>query len=129
MSKQRPPEPSEEAAAEEDFDVVSDRRPKLDAEKLVTGDVKYTADYEYDFQDVAKGKLLRSEIAHGYVRSIDTEAAEEMDGVYAVLTPWSDDVPDRPYTSAGQSYPEPSPYDMRILREKVRYVGDPIAAV
>ncbi|MFT4962748.1 MAG: putative selenate reductase molybdopterin-binding subunit [Halobacteriales archaeon] len=129
MSKQRPPDPSEEAAAEEDFDVVSDRRPKLDAEKLVTGDVKYTADYEYDFQDVAKGKLLRSEIAHGYVRSIDTEAAEEMDGVYAVLTPWSDDVPDRPYTSAGQSYPEPSPYDMRVLREKVRYVGDPIAAV
>ncbi|MFT4890327.1 MAG: putative selenate reductase molybdopterin-binding subunit [Halobacteriales archaeon] len=129
MSKQRPPDPSEEVARQEELDVVSDRRPKLDARKLVTGDVKYTADYEYDFRDVATGKVLRSEIAHGVVESIDTEAAEAMNGVYAVLTPWSDEVPERPYTSAGQSYPEPSPYDMRVLREKVRYVGDPIAAV
>ncbi|MEF8757436.1 MAG: molybdopterin cofactor-binding domain-containing protein, partial [Halobacteriales archaeon] len=129
MSKQRPPEPSEETGRREELDVVADRRPKLDARKLVTGDVKYTADYEYDFRDVATGKVLRSEIAHGSVESIDTEAAEAMDGVYAVLTPWSEEVPDRPYTSAGQSYPEPSPYEMRVLRETVRYVGDPIAAV
>jgi hypothetical protein len=52
-----------------------------------------------------------------------------MDGVVAVLTPWSEDTPDAKYTSAGQSYPEPSPWDMQVLNERVRYVGDPIAAV
>lgn len=119
----------EAAPSEPEFDVVSSDEPKMDAKKFVTGDVKYTADYEYEFQTLATGKIIRSEIAHGYVTDIDTSAAEEMDGVYAVLTPWSDEIPDQLYTSAGQSYMEPSPYDMKALREKVRYVGDPIAAV
>jgi CO/xanthine dehydrogenase Mo-binding subunit len=52
-----------------------------------------------------------------------------MDGVYAVIPPDSDVVPEKAYTSAGQSYPEPSPRDLRVLRRRVRYVGDPIAAV
>lgn len=33
------------------------------------------------------------------------------------------------FTLAGQSYPEPSPYDRKILDEYVRYVGDPVAIV
>jgi putative selenate reductase molybdopterin-binding subunit len=73
--------------------------------------------------------VVRSEIPHGRVVEIDTDRAEAMDGVLAVLTPWSDEVPDTRYTSAGQSYPEPSPWDMQILNEKVRYVGDPVVAV
>ncbi|WP_299263393.1 xanthine dehydrogenase family protein molybdopterin-binding subunit [Halorientalis sp.] len=108
---------------------VSSREEKADARKIVTGEAKYTADYSREFPDLASGKVLRSEIAHGVVREIDTSAAEEMDGVYAVITPGSPEVPNDPYTSAGQSYPEPSPYDLRVLRERVRYVGDPIAAV
>ncbi|MFT4965039.1 MAG: putative selenate reductase molybdopterin-binding subunit [Halobacteriales archaeon] len=109
--------------------VISHREEKDDARKIVTGDAKYTADYSVNFQDLAEAKILRSEIAHGHVKSIDTTKAETLDGVYAVLTPWSDEIPDRKYTSAGQSYPEPSPRDMHVLRETVRYVGDPIAAV
>ncbi|MEF8771114.1 xanthine dehydrogenase family protein molybdopterin-binding subunit [Halodesulfurarchaeum sp.] len=139
MSQKPAPKPdTEESSSTEseqsdttvpDFDVVSSDDPKMDAKKFVTGDVKYTADYEYEFQDIASGKIVRSEIAHGYVKAMDTSSAEEMDGVYAVLTPWSEEIPDEKYTSAGQSYMEPSPYDMKALREKVRYVGDPIAAV
>jgi putative selenate reductase molybdopterin-binding subunit len=109
--------------------VISHREEKDDARKIVTGDAKYTADYAEHFRDLAEAKILRSEIAHGYVKSIDTAKAEALDGVYAVLTPWSDEIPEGKYTSAGQSYPEPSPLDMRVLREKVRYVGDPVAAV
>ena len=30
---------------------------------------------------------------------------------------------------AGQTYPEPSPYDRLILDKHVRYVGDPVAIV
>lgn len=102
---------------------------KNDARKIVTGDARYTADYHERFPELAEGTVIRSDIPHGYVTDIDTSASEEMDGVYAVITPWDDVVPDTLYSSSGQSYPEPSPWDMRVLRKHVRYVGDPIAAV
>ena len=108
---------------------ISHREEKDDARKIVTGEAKYTADYALNFPDLAEATIVRSDIAHGRVEDIDTSAAEAMDGVYAVLTPDSPEVPDKPYTSAGQSYPEPSPWDLRVLRRKVRFVGDPIAAV
>lgn len=113
----------------EERSAVSSREEKADARKIVTGEAKYTADYSREFPDLAAAKVLRSEIAHGVVTELDTSAAEGMDGVYAVITPDSPEVPNDPYTSAGQSYPEPSPYDLRVLRKRVRYVGDPIAAV
>ena len=113
----------------EEREAISTRAEKDDARSIVTGEAKYTSDYRTNFQDLAEGKVLRSEIPHGRVEHIDTSGAEAMDGVYAVITPWSDEVPDRRYTSAGQSYPEPSPWDMRVLRRTVRYVGDPVAAV
>ncbi|WP_135822105.1 xanthine dehydrogenase family protein molybdopterin-binding subunit [Halostella litorea] len=102
---------------------------KDDARKIVTGEARYTADYRERFPDLAEGKVIRSDVAHGYVRDVDTSEAEAMDGVYAVITPWDDVVPDEPYSSSGQSYPEPSPWDLRVLREHVRFVGDPVAAV
>ncbi len=108
---------------------ISDDTEKYDARKIVTGDARYTADYRERFPELAEGKILRSDIAHGYVTDIDTSAAEKMDGVYAIITPWDNVVPDKLYSSSGQSYPEPSPWDMRILRKHVRFVGDPIAAV
>jgi putative selenate reductase molybdopterin-binding subunit len=37
--------------------------------------------------------------------------------------------PTKPYTTAGQGYPEPSPYDARMFDTKVRFVGDRVAAV
>ena len=111
------------------YDTVSSREEKADARKIVTGESKYTADYASKFQELAAAAVLRSTVAHGDVTEIDVSAAEKMDGVYAVLTPNSAVVPDTPYTSAGQSFPEPSPRDLRVLRKHVRYVGDPIAAV
>jgi CO/xanthine dehydrogenase Mo-binding subunit len=112
-----------------DYHSVSTRDEKDDARKIVTGEAKYTSDYASDFQNLAHAKVLRSDIAHGVVTDIDVTAAEEVDGVYAVLTPSSGEIPTKPYTSAGQSYPEPSPRDLRVLQKNPRYVGDPIAAV
>jgi len=108
---------------------VSHREEKDDATKIVTGEAKYAADYAREFPDLGHAKVVRSDIAHGVVTDIDTSAAEAMDDVYAVVTPESPEVPNEPYTSAGQSYPEPSPWDLRVLRRTVRFVGDPIAAV
>lgn len=122
-------EPTNNRKSHDERETISEDVEKYDGRKIVTGEAKYTADFRVHFQDLAEGRVLRSDIAHGYVRNIDTSAAEMMDGVYAVITPWDDVVPDRPYTSAGQSYPEPSPWDMRVLRKHVRFVGDPIAAV
>jgi len=127
--------PGESAVAEDDPEPRAERDhlnedvEKDDARKIVTGEARYTADYRDRFPDLAEGKVIRSDIAHGYVTEIDTSEAEAMDGVYAVITPWDDVVPDRAYSSSGQSYPEPSPWDLRVLREHVRYVGDPIAAI
>ncbi|EMA11077.1 xanthine dehydrogenase family protein molybdopterin-binding subunit [Haloarcula marismortui] len=122
-------EPENNHKAPGERDSVSHRTEKYDDRKLVTGQAKYTADYEERYPDLAYAAVVRSEIPHGRVTGIDTSAAEAMDGVEAVLTPESDTVPDAKYTSAGQSYPEPSPWDMRVLNEHVRYIGDPIAAV
>ncbi|MFC4541446.1 xanthine dehydrogenase family protein molybdopterin-binding subunit [Halosolutus amylolyticus] len=122
-------EPENNDLAPDERASVSRPAQKDDDPKLVTGQAKYTADYETQFPDLARAAVVRSEILHGYVTDIDASAAEEMDGVHAVLTPWSEGTPDAKYTSAGQSYPEPSPWDMTVLNEHVRYVGDPIAAV
>ncbi len=108
---------------------VSQPAEKVDDRKLVTGQAKYTADYDERFPELARAKVVRSEIPHGNVVDIDASAAKAMDGVCAVITPDDEAVPDAKYTSAGQSYPEPSPWDMRVLNEHVRYVGDPVAAV
>ncbi len=122
-------EPDDNRKAPEERDSINTDAEKNDARKIVTGEARYTADYHRQFPELAEGKVVRSDIAHGYVTDIDTEAAEAMDGVYAVITPWSEEVPDKLYSSSGQSYPEPSPWDLTVLREHVRYVGDPIAAV
>ncbi len=122
-------EPENNNKAPGERDSVSQPAEKFDDRKLVTGQAKYTADYEERFPDLAHAAVVRSEVPHGRVTAIDTDEAAAMDGVHAVLTPSSDAVPDAKYTSAGQSYPEPSPWDMNVLNEHVRYVGDPVAAV
>ncbi|HVP13213.1 MAG TPA: molybdopterin cofactor-binding domain-containing protein, partial [Phycisphaerae bacterium] len=65
--------------------------------------------------------------AHAYIKSIDTSAAEAMPGVVFVLT--YKNCPDVSYNQAGQGFPEPSPYDRRMMGQKVRHVGDRVAAV
>jgi CO/xanthine dehydrogenase Mo-binding subunit len=122
-------EPANNRKAPDERESVSQPSEKDDDRKLVTGEAKYTTDYDEQFPDLAHAEVVRSDIPHGRVVDIDASEAESMDGVQAVLTPWSDEVPDAKYTSAGQSYPEPSPWDMNVLNERVRYVGDPIAAV
>src|SRR5437588_13033538 len=105
--------------------IVGHRAPKVDAVKLVTGRGTFADDI--DVRGLLVAKPLKSPYAHAHIKSIDTSAARRVEGVQAVIT--HEDVPRRPYTSAGQSWPEPSPYDMYILDRKVRFVGDTVAAV
>lgn len=100
--------------------VVGKRLPKLDAPDKATGRAIYTDDIV--LPNMLYGKLLLSPHAHARILSIDTAEAEALAGVKAVLT--GKDVPDATWGTS------PPRYDEYILaKEKVRYVGDVVAAV
>ena len=98
---------------------------KVDGVKLVTGGAAFTDDV--NIPGLLHGKILPSPHAHARIRRIDTSKAKALPGVHAVLT--YKDVPRVPHTTAGQAWPEPSPYDTYLLDSKVRFVGDRVAAV
>lgn len=98
---------------------------KVDARALVTGKSVYTDDLAP--KDSLIVKVLRSPHAHALIKAIDVKAASEVDGIACVLT--YEDVPDKRFTMAGQTYPEPSPYDRLILDRRMRFVGDAAAVV
>ncbi|UCG04608.1 MAG: molybdopterin-dependent oxidoreductase [Candidatus Heimdallarchaeota archaeon] len=85
----------------------------------------YTDDM--DFKDLVHVKLLTSPHAHAIITDIDTSAAEEYPGVLGILT--HKNCSRVLHTTAGQGYPEPSPYDTRLFNKKVKFVGDQVAAV
>lgn len=115
--------------------VVGERVKKVDSTIRATGDAKYTTDLS--LPGMLVGKMLRSPYAHANIKSINTEKAEALKGVAAVLT-WKD-VPRVHYSTAG--YPKhtivgmlPVPMDgyiedKYILDNKVHYYGEPVAAV
>lgn len=98
---------------------------KKDAMALVTGQPVYCDDLAP--KDCLIVKLLRSPHAYAKIKSINTSIAKRIPGIEAVYT--YEDVPTSRFTLAGQSYPEPSPYDRRILENVVRYVGDEVSIV
>ncbi len=105
--------------------VVGKREPKVDAVKLVLGKPAFTDDVE--LRGLLHAKILTSPYAHARIKRIDATKARALPGVHAVLT--HEDIPPVRYTTAGQSFPEPSPADTRSLDSKVRFVGDRVAAV
>lgn len=98
---------------------------KKDAMALMTGRPVYTDDMAP--ADCLTVKALRSPHAHALVKEIRTEQAEKVPGVVCVLT-WKDS-PQFRFTQAGQTYPEPSPYDRYIIDRRVRFAGDVAAIV
>ena len=99
--------------------------PKVDSMALVTGKPVYTDDLAP--KDCLIVKVLRSPHAHAKIKKIETERALKIPGIECVLT--HEDCPDKRFTMAGQTYPEPSPYDRRILDDRVRFVGDAVAVI
>ncbi len=99
---------------------------KKDAMSLVTGKPVYMDDL-INHENCLIVKVLRSPHANAMVESVQKTAAEKVPGIEAIYT-W-EDVPQQRFTMAGQTYPEPSPYDRLILDRHVRYVGDPVAIV
>ena len=107
------------------FATVGKSLRKIDGVALVTGKPEFVADLR--LPDTLHVKILGSPYAHARIASIDTSAAEAMPGVACVLT--HKNTPTTRHTTAGQGYPEPSPYDTRMFENKLRFVGDRVAAV
>jgi CO/xanthine dehydrogenase Mo-binding subunit len=100
-----------------------DEEPRADYLQKVTGAAIFASDIEVP--GMLQGKILRSPVPHARIRSIDASAALALPGVVAVLT--GADLQNLPGASSRWGlYLRDRPV---IAIDKVRYVGDPIAAV
>ncbi len=102
------------------FDVLNTRAPRVDAAIKATGKAQYADDLNRSGQ--LYGAILQSPLAHAKIISIDTTIAARLPGVKAIIT-----AKDVGLTKYGVS---PARYDETLFaHDKVRYVGDEIAAV
>ena len=103
-----------------DFEVVNRSVPRRDGRAKVSGRALYVSDVK--LAGMAHVKVLRSPYAHARIVSMDTSAAEAHRGVYNVLR--GDDLEGlNPYFGhAVKDHP-------LIAIDKVRYAGEPVAAV
>ncbi|MFR7591964.1 MAG: aldehyde oxidase, partial [Longibaculum sp.] len=109
----------------ETFQKVNQPVRKKDAMNLLLGKPAYVDDITP--QNCLVVKVLRSPHAHAMIEDIDVSDAQKVAGIEAIYT--YHDVPQNRFTMAGQTYPEPSPYDRLILDQRVRFVGDAVAIV
>jgi len=98
---------------------------KIDSIPLAMGKPMFTDDFT--LPGMLYAKFLWSPLPHARIKSIDTSKAQALSGVHAVLC--YKNVPRVIHTTAGQGWPEPSPYDAVMFDSKVRYIGDRVAAV
>ena len=98
---------------------------KKDAMQLLLGKPVYVDDITP--RDALVVKVIRSPHAHALIESVEKSAAMKVPGIVGIYT--YEDVPGKRFTMAGQTYPEPSPYDRLLLDRRVRFVGDPVAIV
>ncbi len=105
--------------------VVGQKERRVDARPLVAGAPVYAAEFEQP--NMLHARILHSPHPHADILRIDTGKALALPGVRAVLT--HEDVPRVAHSTAGQPYPETSPYDAYLLDKRVRYIGDWVAFV
>ncbi|MCC7184344.1 MAG: xanthine dehydrogenase family protein molybdopterin-binding subunit [Rhodocyclaceae bacterium] len=96
--------------------------PRLEARAKVTGRAEYV--HNLRLPGMLVGKIFRSTVAHGRIKSIDVSAAKAVEGVHSVIT--GEDV----RKLIPEPYYGPAYHDQPVLAlDKVRYVGEPVAVV
>lgn len=109
----------------EELFVVGKRLPRIDGLAKAVGEAKFASDIV--FPHMLYGKVLRSSLPHARILNIDTTKAKRLHGVKAVVT--GKDTYGLSYTVL-QELNDPTLFDKQPLCvEKVRYVGDEVAAV
>ena len=107
------------------YNAINQPGRKKDSMQLLLGKPVYVEDIAP--KDALTIKLLRSPHANAIVEEINVSVAKKVPGVVDIYT-W-EDVPKQRFAIAGQTYPEPSPYDRLILDRHVRFVGDVVAII
>jgi len=102
------------------YSLIGTRMPRIDAPSKATGEARFTADLM--LPRMLHAKVLRSPYPHARIMRIDTSEAEKLPGVKAVVTGQD---------TAGVKWGVfRYTRDQELLpTEKVRYVGDEVAAV
>ncbi len=108
------------SAPERPLSVIGQRLPKVDAWAKVTGETRFADDLA--LPRMAYAKLLRAQHPHALIRRIDTTRAAALPGVYAVIT-------GRDFPPVRFGIMPVSQDEEPLCVEKVRFVGDPVAAV
>ena len=103
-----------------EFHVVNHSVPRRDGRAKVTGKAMYVSDLK--LTGMAYAKVLRSPYAHARIVSIDTSRAASQPGVYCVITGNDLEGLNPYYGHAVKDHP-------LLAIEKVRYAGEPVAAV
>src|SRR6266702_3440362 len=104
--------------AKAEYTVLGTSIPRQGGVERVIGAGIYGIDLA--LKDELHGGILRSQYAHAKIMSIDTSEAKKVPGVHAVVT--AADAPDVRY---GRTYID----RYMLAKNKVRYMGDPVAAV
>ncbi|PIS30061.1 MAG: aldehyde oxidase [Candidatus Marinimicrobia bacterium CG08_land_8_20_14_0_20_45_22] len=107
------------------FSIVGTSVNKIDALSLSTGRAQFTDDFS--IPNTAHIKLLYSPHAHAKIKMLDISETLKVHGVIDIIH--HGNVPEIFHTTAGQGYPEPSPYDTLMFDSTMRFVGDRVAAV
>jgi CO/xanthine dehydrogenase Mo-binding subunit len=108
------------------FRVIAKDHPRVEVEGKVRGQYQYAGDIS--LPNMLHGRVLRSPHAHALVSNINTKRAERLSGVKAVIT-HSDTVGRWFVRRPGTHSSNPLTLDSSIIDEKVRHVGDRVAAV
>lgn len=108
-----------------EFNIVGKNVEKYDGLPLATGQPLFTDDIF--LPNILYAKILTSPYPHAEIVDIDESEALKIPGVKIILS--YKNTPRIAHTTAGQGYPEPSPYDHFMFDKKVRFVGDRVCAV
>src|SRR6202166_2773237 len=113
------PEPAPEAPPAREANIVGKPFRRVDGRAKVTGATRYADDLS--FPRMVYLRLVRATVPHARIAGIDLSAAERVPGVLGFLT--------------GRDFPVPfgilpvSQDEHALCPDKVRFVGDPVAAV
>lgn len=105
---------------ENQYSIVGKRIPKIDSIYMATGEAKYLDDIR--IQGMLYGKVLRSPHPHAKILHIDTSKAANVSGVKAVIT--ANDT-----TKVKFCHLPVTPNKMVLADDRVRFIGDEVAAV
>jgi len=105
------------------YSVIGQRVHRVDGPEKVTGNAKYT--FDLVLPNMLYGKILRSPHPHAKILNIDTSQAEKLIGVKGVVT-GKDTLGKK--QGIWRRFSELCDEEI-LCREKVRYIGDPVAAV